>query len=119
MILTRLPIPRRLWQTMGLMDEESYATGILDKHLRQSGIHSLKGLTVLELGPGNGLLTAPYALKRGASKVWLVDSECLADPEIPEGAVYLTDGLESMHSIPSGSVDFLFSNAVLEHVRLR
>ncbi|HEY6252378.1 MAG TPA: class I SAM-dependent methyltransferase [Candidatus Angelobacter sp.] len=31
---------------------------------------------------------------------------------------YLTNGLESLKSVPDESVDFLFSNAVLEHVRL-
>jgi SAM-dependent methyltransferase len=33
-------------------------------------------------------------------------------------AVYLTDGLASMRTIADGTVDFVFSNAVLEHVRL-
>jgi len=33
-------------------------------------------------------------------------------------AVYLTEGVASLRTIPTGSVDFLFSNAVLEHVRL-
>ena len=33
------------------------------------------------------------------------------------GAVYLTKGLESLRSIADGSVDFLWSQAVLEHVR--
>ncbi len=34
-------------------------------------------------------------------------------------AEYLTRGVESLKQIPSVSVDFLFSQAVLEHVRLR
>jgi SAM-dependent methyltransferase len=34
-------------------------------------------------------------------------------------AFYLTTGLESLKKIPEAEVDFLFSNAVLEHVRLR
>ncbi len=33
-------------------------------------------------------------------------------------AVYLTQGLASLQSVPEKEVDFLFSNAVLEHVRL-
>jgi SAM-dependent methyltransferase len=33
------------------------------------------------------------------------------------GVAYLTGGLAALRSIPSASVDFLFSNAVLEHVR--
>jgi ubiquinone/menaquinone biosynthesis C-methylase UbiE len=32
-------------------------------------------------------------------------------------AEYLTNGLESIRSIPSAMVDFVFSQAVLEHVR--
>jgi len=32
-------------------------------------------------------------------------------------AVYLTDGIASLQSLPTGSVDLVFSNAVLEHVR--
>lgn len=35
------------------------------------------------------------------------------------GSTYLTEGLTSLRKVPSASVDFLFSNAVLEHVRLR
>ncbi len=31
--------------------------------------------------------------------------------------VYLTDGLDSLKTIPTDSIDFLFSQAVLEHVR--
>ena len=32
--------------------------------------------------------------------------------------IYLTDGLKSLKTIPDNAVDFLFSNAVLEHIRL-
>jgi SAM-dependent methyltransferase len=32
------------------------------------------------------------------------------------GVVYLTDGVRSLQHIPSASIDFCFSNAVLEHV---
>lgn len=33
------------------------------------------------------------------------------------GAIYLTHGMASLRELPSSSVDFIFSNAVLEHVR--
>lgn len=33
------------------------------------------------------------------------------------GARYLTEGLKSLESLPSGSMDFAFSTAVLEHIR--
>jgi SAM-dependent methyltransferase len=35
------------------------------------------------------------------------------------GTVYLTNGLASLRSLPAGSIDFIFSNAVLEHVPRR
>jgi SAM-dependent methyltransferase len=35
------------------------------------------------------------------------------------GARYLTDGVASLRQIPTGSVDFVWSQAVLEHVRRR
>jgi len=46
---------------------------------------------------------------------------CAALAEILErsGAEYCTQGLASLAAIPTGSVDFLFSHAVLEHVRRR
>ena len=31
---------------------------------------------------------------------------------------YLTEGLKSLETVPDGQVDFLFSQAVLEHIRL-
>ena len=34
------------------------------------------------------------------------------------GATYLTHGLKSLADIPNGSVDFIWSEAVLEHIRL-
>lgn len=35
------------------------------------------------------------------------------------GAVYLTNGMDSLRSIPTGSVDIIWSQAVLEHIRVR
>ena len=45
---------------------------------------------------------------------------CVSTEELLEqiGGVYLTDGLQSLRSIPSNSVDFIWSQAVLEHLRL-
>ncbi len=34
------------------------------------------------------------------------------------GARYLTEGLKSLHEIEADSIDLIFSQAVLEHVRL-
>ncbi len=44
---------------------------------------------------------------------------CTSVPEMLSllNAEYLTNGLQSLKAIPSGSVDFIWSQAVLEHVR--
>jgi SAM-dependent methyltransferase len=107
----------------------------------------LAGRTILELGPGDSIATAilakayrarailvdsgsyarqdirPYAeletelqkmmggcsILQGASSVPDILSIC--------NATYLTDGLASLRSLESASVDMIFSQAVLEHVR--
>lgn len=75
--------------------------------------------TVLEIGPGNGLLIGKYANELGAGKTWLIDSELIADVEPFPNIVYLTEGLKSLREVPDASVDFPFSNTVLEHIRLK
>jgi len=46
--------------------------------------------------------------------------DCTSIEELLEqiGGVYLTNGLQSLRSIPDDSVDFIWSQAVLEHIRL-
>ena len=104
---------------------------------------------MLELGPGNGLLTALYARSCGAEHIWLIDAERLAFPDVALFAkaeqllskcglpvpgvgracsmdialgqlntTYLTEGLASLQTVPDETIDFMFSNAVLEHIRL-
>jgi len=48
------------------------------------------------------------------------DGDCASIEELLEqvGGIYLTNGLQSLQSIPDDSVDFIWSQAVLEHVRL-
>ncbi len=45
--------------------------------------------------------------------------ECTTFDELcaQSGITYLTDGLNSLKKIPTDSVDFIFSHAVLEHIR--
>lgn len=45
---------------------------------------------------------------------------CVSTKELLEqvGGIYWTDGLQSLRSIPDNSVDFIWSQAVLEHIRL-
>jgi SAM-dependent methyltransferase len=124
MLLSRLPVSLRTWQKLNLfragsMDDEAYARGVFDKHLAAAGLADLAGRTVLELGPGNGLLTGKFAHDLGAAKTWLIDSSPIAEPAAFPNTTYMSGGLASLKTIPSASVDFLFSHAVLEHVRLR
>lgn len=153
-VLSRLPIAQRAWQRLnlfraGAMDTPSYAFEIFKTHYAVSGRETLHGCAVLELGPGNSVLTALYARSFGAGRTWLVDSQRLASQDtsvlaqaekglsehrlpvpgvsdsqsinealVKLNATYLTDGLESLQRLPDAQVDFLFSNVVLQHVRL-
>lgn len=123
-VLSRLPVSLRFWQSLdlfraGRMDSQEYAKDIFDKHFRASGLPDLKRRIVLELGPGNGLLTAKFATDLGADLIWLIDASRLAKTRsLPLNVIYLTGGLASLKSVTSASVDFFFSNAVLEHIRL-
>jgi SAM-dependent methyltransferase len=101
----------------------------------------------LELGSGDSLASGLVASAHGASKTYLIDVDrfatedlatyqsicrCLAQhgkplPEFSGNTLeeiceqfhieYLTNGLESLKQIDSDSVDFIWSHAVLEHVR--
>jgi SAM-dependent methyltransferase len=153
-VLSRLPVGYRQWRRLnlfvaGAMDTPAFAFGVFKKHYEASGFATLRGRTVLELGPGDSLLTALYARSFGASRTWLIDVAPLAskDPALfaqaeqmltqldlpvpgigrvssviaalgPLNATYITEGLASLKTVPDGAVDLVFSQAVLEHVRL-
>jgi SAM-dependent methyltransferase len=80
-----------------LVDAQELASDDVGLFSRAAEVLSAAGLPVPELPP---LPSMTEALQR-------------------LNASYLTQGLASMRTIPDGTVDFLFSNAVLEHVRLR
>jgi len=95
----------------------------------------------MEFGCGDSLATALIAKLHGATSTYLVDVGNFANRSINTykrfasmldmdfsiysmeqymetcNASYLTKGLLSLKSIPDNSVDFIFSQAVLEHVR--
>ncbi|MFN4062751.1 MAG: hypothetical protein ACK4JA_01055 [Parazoarcus communis] len=80
-----------------LVDAGSFATKDLSLYRRFAEDLESRGYVV------------PLDVKRASSfDDFLVACECS----------YLTDGLESLKKIPSASIDFVFSQAVLEHVRL-
>jgi SAM-dependent methyltransferase len=108
---------------------------------------ALNGKSVLELGPGDSVATAILACSYGARAILVdtgrfasnqpvlykrlaheLNRRGLKPPlldgadDIEEivrlcGASYLTGGLHDMKKIPYQSVDLIFSQAVLEHVR--
>lgn len=150
-VLSRLPISLRAWQKMNLFragaaDLPDFQFGVFKGHLAGCGLQTLEAKTVLEIGPGNALLTALFARALGASHSWLIDAANLAeqDPRTFASAAgflraeglnppaissnesissqlrytYLTGGLDSLRNVPSASIDFLFSQAVMEHIRL-
>lgn len=108
---------------------------------------ALAGKVILELGPGDSLATAIIARAHGARAILVdagpfarldldvyralassLASDGLRAPDIAGAstlqgvleacdAEYLTRGLESLRQLPAESVDLIYSQAVLEHVR--
>jgi SAM-dependent methyltransferase len=107
-----------------------------------------EGFVALELGPGDSLFSAVIARAFGAQRCYMMDAGAFASMEesaykpllehiktehpasdIKFGltvgdlmkncdGVYGTQGLASLRKIPDQSVDFVWSQAVLEHVRV-
>lgn len=134
--------PRRAFETFV---QHASTAGLLETLPRPHLKAHRSGFSVLEIGPGDSLFTGIVASCMGAEKSWLVDAGDFAsrqpaayarlvrflvsqgydladDGRAPDvllrdcGVVYLTDGVKSLHDIPAASIDFCFSNAVLEHV---
>lgn len=109
----------------------------------------LSGKTILELGPGDSVATALIAAAHGARAILVdmgtyarmdlqpyfeldhtLRARGLTMPDFSGcrtvgemlarcGAQYMTEGLISLRSIETASVDLIFSQAVLEHIRRR
>jgi hypothetical protein len=105
-----------------------------------------EGFQSLELGPGDSVLSGFVARAYGAERAWLVDAGSFAEtgvescrktiellasqgrplPPIVASTLpaamaqanvsYLTDGTRSFSAIPDGSIQFFWSQVVLEHV---
>jgi SAM-dependent methyltransferase len=153
-VLSRLPIGYDVWRSLNMfraggMDDPETAFRVYHMHCEAAGFADRRGYTVLELGPGDSMLTALYARSAGAAQSILVDQSTLAAARmdlfnaaeqmlsrkgvpVPCGVAaagsvtdaltllncrYMVDGLSSLRALPSNSVDFIFSNAVIEHVR--
>jgi SAM-dependent methyltransferase len=131
----------------GQMDRSEYAIGVFQSHIERAGLDDIQGCTLLELGPGDSISTAIIAAAHGARTVlvdagsfvradlapYLELAQTLADrglrpPDLTGcgtigdvlmrcQARYLTEGLESLRELETESIDLIFSQAVLEHVR--
>lgn len=78
-ILTRLPIPYRVWKRIGMfqhgnMNDASYAEKVFNMHFAHFAKSQPQGgFKMLELGPGDSILSALYGYLNGAGAVYLMD----------------------------------------------
>lgn len=128
----------RVQYSMGVVQHHLGLMG-LDVNLAQK--------TVLELGPGDGVATAVIVAAYGGETILVDTGKyadqsvakyrdltaALREPKLQSvelqgcesiedvlsvcSSTYLTNGLQSLRQIESGTVDIVFSHAVLEHVR--
>ena len=154
LILRSLPVGYGFWRSLALfrhggMERPEWAYLTFQRHY--DGVDFGRkghGFILLELGPGDSLVTALIAHAHGAAGAILIDvapfanrdpaiyhqmAAYLAERDLPLsgvspaaaltdylsacGARYETNGLASLRSVPDASIDFCFSNSVLQHVR--
>jgi hypothetical protein len=86
--------------------------------------HGIKKLTLLDTGPYAHIdMTVYHAVAQMLNGRGLRATDISACADIAAmcracGAEYLTDGVRSLEKMPSGSIDWIWSQAVLEHIRL-
>lgn len=93
-----------------------YSRRVFENYLRRGGIESasLRGMSVLELGPGASLGVAELFAEAGASRVVALDKFRYTHVRVPDRVVVRHGyGIESA-SIEEGGFDLIVSNAVLE-----
>jgi len=154
LILSRLPVAYGTWSELslfkhGYMEQPDYVFRVVREHIQRINPANVKDLCVLEIGPGDTLLSALVHYALGFKSTILVDAEAYARSDFEPyasmiqyleqqgydlnslknidtlesllpiiDASYLTQGLDSMKEIPDASVDIIWSQAVLEHIRL-
>lgn len=145
-VLSRMPISNRIWRSFSLfkhgrMLDVNYAKKVFGYHFNH--FRKLSDIpTILELGPGDSLFTGIFSYLNGCKSI-LIDANNFAETALDKyisqidvtsvdigillnstrdnwlsqiGCTYLTDGLKSIKLLPDESVDFIFSQAVLEHI---
>jgi len=130
----------------GKMDSAEYSIKVFNSHKKKADIENLNNKTILEIGPGDSIATAIIAASEGASSILIdsgfyaeTDSNfyinlinhlkikknyiiseskeiLLSDILSNTQSKYLTKGLKSWSEIEDESIDFIFSQAVLEHI---
>lgn len=85
-VLARLPVTERGWQSLGLfapgeMRDPDYAISVFDNHYRAAGAPG-PGFAFLELGPGDSLASAVVGKAFGAARCWLVDAGAYASRDM-------------------------------------
>jgi SAM-dependent methyltransferase len=154
LVLARLPVPYSFWRKLklfrhGEMNDPLRAIRTFETYFRRAREHGeiVPGFTMLELGPGDSVLSGLVARSMGAGRAWLVDAGAFADTNVATchrtlailrhagyadlglyhvnavddmlkraNVTYLTRGTASLADIPDASVDFFWSQVVLEHV---
>ncbi len=130
----------------GKMIDATYSRDVFKSHMASIAARAdANPNSLLELGPGDSVSTAIWACAHFIERTTLVDAGKFATYEVASyrtalelaglenhqaaraatveemlsglGAKYLCTGLEALRSLPDESVDAMFSNAVLEHVR--
>jgi SAM-dependent methyltransferase len=153
LMLSRVPAGHDLWRRLnlfshGAMHHVDYALGVYAHHFARRPAPVGEDFVMLEIGPGDSLLSAVIGAAYGVTRTHLIDVAAFATadltpyrsaahllrarglpaPDLAEvvdldgvlracNASYGTQGLNSLRAIPSSSVDFVWSQAVLEHVR--
>jgi SAM-dependent methyltransferase len=140
-VLARLPLSYHFWENIGLfkqggMERPEYALSVFRRHFDAAGLKGkADGFVGLELGPGDSVCSALIAKTFGGSKTFLVDVEPCATLEL---SIYRRmeahlcqlgmhppnlDHCKTMGDvakgcqIPTASVDFVWSHAVLPYIR--
>ena len=155
LLLSKLPVPYSYWKRMGLfrhgeMDNPDRAIETFNRYYHRALKYGKlpKNFNVLELGPGDSILSGIVAHAYGANHVWMVDAGSFAGFDISvcqttvnilkdQGMIlpsieltdnidrvlsrfninYLTEGIQSLEKIPDQTIDFFWSQVMLEHVR--
>lgn len=129
----------------GQMLNPDYSLGVFRRHFARAQAYLPSGYNLMELGPGDSLATAVIASIQEARKIWLVDIGMFASMDIASyqplfqrleedghsvrylsvadmlrktHSSYLIQGLSSLRTLRDDALDWIFSQAVLEHVPL-